>query len=66
LRSDPPQNPPLFPVSPSQNGKQGYLNIGENKPVENLPGLWIWVAQRFQRCEKGWKIQRLQPLRYLN
>jgi hypothetical protein len=31
--------PPLSPVSPSQNRKQGHLNIKKNKPVEILRGL---------------------------
>jgi hypothetical protein len=37
---------PLFPVSLSQNGKQGYLNIKKTKPVEIPwdPGLLVRVG----------------------
>ncbi len=38
---------PLFPVSLLRNGKQGYLNIKENKPVEIFRNSQeVWVAQR--------------------
>jgi hypothetical protein len=41
----PVRHPALYPVSPSQNGKQGHLTIKKNKPVgifrDPRPPVWV-------------------------
>jgi hypothetical protein len=42
-------------VSPSQNRKQGHLNIKKNKPVEIFRNPQLLGSAALQRCAKGMK-----------